>query len=117
VTRDIRQGDIWLADLGDPVGSVAGYMRPVIIVQGDRINASRLPTYLAVPTTGNMRLAGLVTNIAFKNSESGLPRDSVAQPTLMLAVDEGQLVEKIGGLKARSLEKIFAKLDLILGRA
>jgi hypothetical protein len=81
------------------------------------VNASLLPTFLAIPMTGNLRLGELVTNLVLTISETGLSRDSVAQPTLLLAVDEGQFMEQIGILGGNSLERLFAKLNLVLGRA
>jgi mRNA interferase MazF len=116
VIPDVRQGQIWLADLGEPVGSAAGYQRPVVIVQGNRVNASRLDTYLATPLTGNLRLSQFPTNLLMASSGTGLPKDSVAQVTLTLAIDQSQLIEVLGMLDGRLLQQLFTRLDLVLGR-
>ena len=40
----ISRGDVWWAELGDPVGSGPGYRRPVVVVQGDSLNRSAIAT-------------------------------------------------------------------------
>jgi mRNA interferase MazF len=117
VRLSVRQGDIWLADLGEPAGSVAGYVRPVVIVQGNLVNDSRLRSYLAIPVTGNLRHGKIPTNVTLPAKQTGLDRVSVAQPTLTLAVDETQLLERLGAVSAPQLRQLFACLDVALGRA
>ena len=112
----VRQGDIWLADLGQPIGSTAGFVRPVVVVQGDAVNASGLTTYLTVPMTANLRHAKVPTNLLLVPGATGLDREWVAQPTLLLAVADEQLLERIGALADGQLRRLFAKLDLVLGR-
>lgn len=44
----VERGQVWTADLGEPEGSEPGYNRPVLIVQNDAFNRSRLHTVIAV---------------------------------------------------------------------
>ena len=112
----VSQRDIWWADLGEPIGSTSGFHRPVIILQSDAINVSRLATYLCVPLTGNLRTQIAPWNMPLPVKATGLDKDSVAQLALMLAIDEVQLVERVGRISERQLEQLFTKLDLALGR-
>ncbi len=118
VTRQdaIVQGDIWWADLSDPPGSSAGFRRPVIIVQGDAINQSRIGTVICVPLTSNLKWAEAPGNVTVSAAASGLDRDSVAQVTLILAVDKAFLTERAGRISSRILARIWSGLDLVLGR-
>ena len=75
----ISQGDVCWASLADPVGSAAGFRRPVIVVQGDSFNASRISTTVVVPLTSNQRLAAAPGNLALPAAVSGLPEDSVGE--------------------------------------
>lgn len=113
----IRQREIWLADLREPLGAEAGYRRPVIIVQADGINASRLTTYLTIPITGSGHLAPVPWNLAFPATTSGLQKNSIAQTNLLLTVNENELVEHLGEITTGQLEKLFRSLDIALGRA
>lgn len=112
----IAQGDIRWADLGDPVGSTPGYRRPVLVVQSDSFNRSRIGTILCVPLTGNITRANLPGNVLLSASQTGLDRDSVANTSLTLAIDRSQLCEQTGQVPRRLLERVFNAIDMVLGR-
>lgn len=112
----IAQGEIRWADLADPVGSSLGYRRPVLIVQGDALNASRIATALCVPLTSNLKWADAPGNVLIPLRESGLDRDSVANVSLLVAVDKAQLEERVGQVPRRTLERVLAGIDVVLGR-
>lgn len=114
---EVSQRDVWWADLGEPVGSTSGFRRPVVIMQCDAINISRLNSYLCVPLTGNLRYGLAPWNMPLSASATGLDKDSVAQLSLMLAIDEGQLLERTGRISERQLAQLFARLDVALGRS
>ena len=75
----IGQGDVFWASLEDPIGSAPGFRRPVLIVQGDSFNASRIATAVVVPLTSMRRLAAVPGNVTLPASTTGLPKDSVAR--------------------------------------
>lgn len=112
----VRQGDVWWADLAEPPGSAAGFRRPVVVIQGAAINRSRIATVICVPLTSNLKWADAPGNVLLKASISGLDKDSVAQVTLVLAIDRDSLTEPAGSLPERTVERILAGLDLVLGR-
>jgi len=112
----IAQGEIWWAGLADPIGSSAGYRRPVIIVQGDALNASRIATALCVPLTSNLKWAEAPGNVLLRARDTGLDRDSVANISLLIAVDKAQLDERVGQMPRRTLERVLAGIDVVLGR-
>jgi mRNA interferase MazF len=113
---DVAQRDVWWANLGQPAGAVAGYHRPVIIVQSDGLNASRAATYLCVPLTGNLRWEQVPTNLRLSAGATGLERDSIAQVGLLFTVAEVELLERVGRISEGQLKQLFARLDLALGR-
>ena len=112
----IAQGEIWWADLAEPIGSSPGYRRPVMIVQGDAFNASRISTALCVPLTSNLKWADAPGNVLLPPSETGLDRPSVANVSLVLAVDRAQLDERVGQTPRRTVERVLAGIDVVLGR-
>ncbi|MFN5795985.1 MAG: type II toxin-antitoxin system PemK/MazF family toxin, partial [Planctomyces sp.] len=59
----MQQGEIWWADLDAPVGSTAGFRRPVLIVQCDSFNRSRIATVVCVPLTSNLKWAEAPGNV------------------------------------------------------
>ena len=112
----ISQGDVWWADLGEPVGSEPGFRRPVIVVQGDSFNRSALRTVVAVPLTSNLRWAAAPGNVRLSARAAGLPRDSVANVSQLVALDRSILIERVGRLSSSKLELVLAGIDMVLGR-
>ena len=95
---ELARGDVWWADLPDPQGSAPGYRRPLLIVQNDLFNRSRLRTVLAVVLTGNLRLVDAPGNVLVPAKASGLPRDSVANVSQVITIDRNALTERVGRL-------------------
>lgn len=112
----ISEGDVCWASLADPVGSGAGFRRPVVIVQGDHFNASRISTAVVVPLTGDQRLAAAPGNVALAAATTGLPKDSVANVSQIVAIDRVLLTERVGRLTDTQLERVLDGIDLVLGR-
>jgi mRNA interferase MazF len=110
------QGETWWADLGEPVGSEPGFRRPVLIVQGDALNQSRIATVICVPLTSNLKWADAPGNVVLKAKTTGLPKDSVANVSQIVSIDRDMLTKRAGKIRAQQLELVFAGLDLVLGR-
>lgn len=112
----ISQGEIWWADLGEPTGSGPGYRRPVVVVQCDVLNQSRVGTTVCVPLTSNLKWEGAPGNVLLTARTTGLSKDSVANVSLIVAIDKRQLTECVGKLPLRELELVLAGIDIVLGR-
>jgi mRNA interferase MazF len=112
----VNQGEIWWADLGDPLGSSPGYRRPVIVVQGDAFNRSRIATAVCVPLTSNLKWADAPGNVLLDARLTGLPRDSVANVSQIVTVDRDMLIERVGKLSEKKLGLVLAGIDVVLGR-
>jgi len=94
----IQRAEIWWADLPEPSGSEPGYRRPVLIVQSDDFNRSRISTVLAIVITSNLNLANAPGNVYLPQKATGLPKDSVANVSQVITIDRGVLTEKAGDL-------------------
>ena len=112
----ISQGEIWWAELPAAVGSGPGFRRPVVVVQGDALNRSRLATAVCVPLTSNLRWADAPGNVLLAARTTGLPRDSVANASQIIALDRSLLDERAGKLPRAKLELLLSGLDVVLGR-
>lgn len=112
----VSRGDVSWASLPDPTGSGPGFRRPVVVVQGDALNASRLGTVVVVPLTSNLRWAAAPGNVLLRAGRTGLPKDSVANVSQIVAVDRHLLAERVRHLSERELALIFSGVDLMLGR-
>jgi mRNA interferase MazF len=112
----IAQGEIWWADLVEPIGSAPGYRRPVLVVQCDAMNASRIGTVVCVPLTGNLKWGDAPGNLVLPARITGLPKDAVANVSLIVALDKQQLTERMRKIPRRQFDLIVAGIDVILGR-
>ena len=112
----ISQGEVWWADLPAPTGSGPGFKRPVIIVQGEAFNRSRIGTVVCVPLTSNLKWAEAPGNVLLRAKATGLGKDSVANVSLVVALDKDLLRKRVGALSRRELGLILSGIDLVLGR-
>ena len=113
---EIAQGDIWWADLPEPAGSGPGFRRPVVVVQGDHLNRSRIATTVCVPLTSNLTWAGAPGNVLLAAKATGLPKDSVANVSQIMTLDRSLLSDRVGRLGPKHLEQMFHGIGIVLGR-
>ncbi|MCP4978428.1 MAG: type II toxin-antitoxin system PemK/MazF family toxin [Maribacter sp.] len=110
----IQRGEIWWASLPEPVGSEPGYPRPVLIIQSNDFNRSRISTSIAVVITSNKNLAQAPGNVFLPKKLTGLSKDSVANVSQVVTVDKSFLTERVGVLPSNILEQVENGLRLIL---
>ena len=111
----MQRGEIWWASLRAPKGSGPGRRRPVLIVQADAFNASRIQTVIAAVITSNLDLAAAPGNLLLRRRDSGLPRDSVVNVSQVVTLDKAYLTERAGKLPRRHAGAIDGGLRLVLG--
>jgi mRNA interferase MazF len=110
----VGRGDIWWADLGEPRGSEPGYRRPVLVVQNDAFNASRIRTIVVVGLTTNLQRLDAPGNVLIPSKISGLSRDSVANVSQIMTLDRDEMAERIGRVSADVLKAVERGLRLVL---
>jgi mRNA interferase MazF len=110
----IARGDIWWADLPVPSGSQPGNRRPVLVLQADEFNRSRLQTIIVVGITANVKRAVAPGNVLLPANATGLPRDSVANISQILSVDRQFFRDRVGPMPASLLRQIEDGVRLIL---
>jgi mRNA interferase MazF len=112
----ISQGEIWWADLGLPSGSRPAQRRPVVVIQSDDFNRSRIATVVCVILTSNMTWADAPGNVLLTAKATGLPKDSVANVSQIVTVDKSDLDDRAGKLSRPKLELLLAGIDVLTGR-
>jgi len=113
---ELAQGEIWWAELPEPEGSGPGLRRPVVIVQGDSLNRSRIATVVCVPLTSNLTWAKAPGNVLLSERATGLPKESVANVSQIIAVDRACLTDRVSKLAPKKLAQILGGIDVVLGR-
>jgi mRNA interferase MazF len=111
----MTRGELWWADFGLPFGSEPGFKRPVLIIQSDFFNNSRINTVIVIPLTTNLLLAEAPGNILITGDESKLKKDSVIVISQIEAIDRRRLIEKITAVSGETIKKIEDGVMFILG--
>jgi len=111
----MRRGDIYWADLGDPRGSNPGHRRPVLVVQADVVNHSKLATVIILSLTSNVDLRKMPGCVFLSARESGLPKDSVVNASQIATIDKVILDEHVGQLDDANMLSIDNALRQVLG--
>jgi mRNA interferase MazF len=87
-----------------------------VVVQGDALNRSQIATVVCVPLTSNLRWADAPGNVPLSARATGLPKDSVANVSQIVALDKALLTERLGKLSRAKVELLLAGIDVVLGR-
>ena len=110
----IRRGEVWWAALRAPQGSEPGYRRPVVIVQSDDFNRSRIETVIAAAVTSNARLGMAPGNVVLPKKQAGLARNSVVNVSQLLTINKAFLTKRIGTLSPESIRQLDEGIRLVL---
>lgn len=111
----IVRGEIWWADLGEPVGSRPAFVRPVLTVQADSFNRSRLATVIVAVLTSNLALASAPGNVLLEAHRTRLPKDSVVNVSALVTLNKTELTERVSELSVAAMQEVDAGLRLVLG--
>jgi mRNA interferase MazF len=109
------RGEIWWIDYGIPYGSEPGYRRPVIIIQNDLFNASKINTTIVIPVSTNLLLADVPGNIILKKEDSKLKKNSVILLSQIGVIDKERLIEKISKINKEIMREIENAILFVLG--
>jgi mRNA interferase MazF len=110
----MERGTVWWAQLPEPIASEPGFRRPVIIIQSNAFNRSRIRTIVAVVLTSNLRLSEAPGNVLIPATDSGLPKDSVANVSQIITLDRTFLTEKCGRMPSRIMMAVDDGIRLVL---
>lgn len=108
------RGEIWWADLGLPLGSEPGFKRPVLIIQENSFNRSRIQTVIVASITSNSALGEAPGNVYLNKEESGLPKDGVINISQISTIDKRRLLEKAGVLTRLTISEVNIGLEMVL---
>ena len=111
----MKRGEVWWASLPEPVGSGPGLPRPVLVVQSNSFNQSRISTVVVVAITSNLALADAPGNLRLARSESGLPKASVVNVSQAATLDRSLLTSRVKSLPGAVMQQVDEGLRLVLG--
>ena len=110
----MKRGEVWWASLPTPTGSGPGLRRPVLVVQANPFNKSRLATAIVVVITSNLSRAEAPGNVRVARADSGLPRPSVVNVSQLFTIDRAVLTRRVRALPAPVMQSVDEGLKLVL---
>ncbi len=110
----IKRGEIWWAELPEPIGSCPGYRSPLLIIQSNDFNKSNINTIIAAVITSNIRLSAAPGNILLSTQKSKLPKESVINVSQLITIDKSFLTEKVNTLSSSIMANVDEGVRLVL---
>lgn len=110
----MKRGEIWWADLDEPRGSEPGFKHPVVIIQADEFNQSRISTIIVAVISSNLELAHAPANIFLGKAESSLPKDSVINVSQILTIDRSYFLSFVTRCSGTTMRKLNDSLRIVL---
>ena len=110
----MKRGEVWWAGLPEPEASEPGFRRPVVVLQSDEFNRSRISTVVAAAITSNIRLAAAPGNVLLAKRSVNLGRESVVNVSHIVTLDKSSLTERIGRVSPTKLREVEEGLRLVL---
>jgi mRNA interferase MazF len=111
----MKRGEVWWASLPGPTGSGPGFRRPVLIVQSNPFNESRISTVIVAVITSNLTIADAPGNVRVGKSESGLTKPSVVNVSQLFTLDRDLLTQRVRALPAEVMRDLNEGIRLVLG--
>lgn len=110
----MKRGELWWASLPAATGSDPGFRRPVLVVQSQAFNESRIATVIVAVVTSNLALAAAPGNVRLARSDSGLTRASVINLSQLITLDRALLASKVRSLSGKAMSQVDEGLRLVL---
>ena len=111
---EIKQFEIWIADLNPRVGTEAGKRRPVLIVQTDLLNRTSHPSSIVCPLTTNVQKASTILRVHISKGMAGMNKDCDVMIDQIRAIDNNRLTKRVGSLSTSMREKVKDNISIIL---
>lgn len=111
----MKRGEVWWATLPPPSGSGPGFRRPVLVIQSNPFNESRISTAVVAVITSNLALAAAPGNVRTGKAEAGLAKPSVVNVSQILTIDKALLTDRVRPLSVAAMARVDDGLRLVLG--
>lgn len=105
----MKRGEVWWASLPAPIGR-----RPVLVIQSNAFNDTRLRSVIVCLITSNLALEGAPGNVRLPAGEAGLPKACVVNISQLYTVERASLTERLGTLAAAFQQRVDLGLRLVL---
>lgn len=110
----IKQYDIWIADLNPQIGTEPGKTRPVLVVQTNLLNKLPHTSTIVCPITTKVQSDSDILRVHLKKGMANLQENCDIMIDQIRAIDNQRLIKKIGSIPTDLIEKIKENLSIIV---
>ena len=110
----MKRGEVLWADMPEPSASVPGFRRPVLILQSNEFNRSRINTIIAAAISSNMKLGLAPGNVSLSKKSAGLDRESVINVSQLITLDKSFLNDRAGKIPSTKMQAVEEGVRLVL---
>ena len=111
---EIKQYEIWLADLNPYIGTEPGKTRPVMVVQTNLLNKIPHPSTLICPLTTKVTRKSELLRVHIISGMANLHQDCDILIDQLRAIDNKRLIKKIGILPEPVIQATRQNLKIVL---
>ena len=110
----IKQFEIWIADLNPQIGTEPGKTRPVVIIQTNLLNKILHPSTIICPITTNVKINTEILRVHLKKGIANLNQNCDIMIDQLRAIDNKRLIKKLGSLPNDIIDQLKENIQIIL---
>lgn len=110
----IRQFEIWIADLNPQIGTESGKTRPVLTIQTNLLNKIPHPSTIICPITTSIKKDSDILRVHLKKGMANLHQDCDIMIDQIRAIDNKRLIKKVGNLPENLIKLVKENIMIII---
>jgi mRNA interferase MazF len=110
----IKQFEIWVADLSPKIGTESGKKRPVLTIQTNLLNKIPHPSTIVCPITTNIKKDAAILRVHLKKGMANLHQNCDVMIDQIRAIDNNRLVKKIGTLPNELVNTVKENIKVVI---
>ncbi|MFD2036522.1 type II toxin-antitoxin system PemK/MazF family toxin [Belliella marina] len=110
----VKQFEVWIADLNPQIGTEAGKTRPVLAIQTNLLNKLPHPSTIVCPITTNVVQDSEILRVHLKKGVANLHQPCDIMIDQIRAIDNKRLIKRVGILPVELIELVKENIKIVL---
>ncbi len=110
----IKQFEIWIADLNPQIGTEPSKTRPVLVIQTNLLNKIPHPYTIVCPITTNVKKDSEILRVHIKKGIANVHQACDIMIDQIRAIDNKRLTKRVGVLPDELIELVKENIQIVL---